>query len=178
LQTDATQKVSIVVHSIGDKLTPLEFEFVDRAQKEGKTSDWLTPRKESSWEEVAIRLDAPVRPELPRLARINRSNRQFIVLGGWVIGYAIFILVNPMFGNSVLSILLAIVLLVAPLIVMSRWLAWANREREKLQEKISIWGQAKSKWSQLWYCARDDGVFIAGQRRLIPAEQTQAFIYE
>lgn len=34
------------------------------------------------------------------------------------------------------------------------------------------------RWNQLYYCYRDDGVFIPGQNRFVPAGQMQTLLYE
>ena len=57
------------------------------------------------------------------------------------------------------------------------WLA-ERYVKNQYQQKLSSWQRAVNKYSQLFYCARDAGVFIKGQNRVVPIEQMQSFLYE
>jgi hypothetical protein len=46
------------------------------------------------------------------------------------------------------------------------------------QQKLGLWERAMSRYESLYYCARDAGVFMPGQARLVPMEHMQAFLFE
>jgi len=53
--------------------------------------------------------------------------------------------------------------------------------REKWEREcpaLVAWRRACARWNQLYYCARDDGVFIPGQTRLIPVDRMRDFLYQ
>ena len=43
---------------------------------------------------------------------------------------------------------------------------------------IPIWQHAMDRWNQLYYCYRDDVVFIPNERRSVPIEQMRNLIYQ
>jgi len=57
------------------------------------------------------------------------------------------------------------------------WLIKRYIER-RYRERYDQWRKAKSKWDGLYYCTQCAGVFLAGQRRLVPVEQMEAFLFE
>lgn len=111
--------------------------------------------------------------------------------GGWLLtGFIILILAGAIFG------LLGGIGLVGTseertnAIIMFPWflgiaialLWWRNREgskrRRKFEQEIAIWKEVIRKWNRLYYCARDDSVFILGQNPFVPVDQMTAFLYE
>lgn len=71
------------------------------------------------------------------------------------------------------------VLLVA-LLVSAPVVAWHSyqvaRWRKQLPQEQAQWQQAMTKWQQLYYCARDDGVFLPGKTTLIPVGMLQQWL--
>ena len=57
------------------------------------------------------------------------------------------------------------------------WLIKRYIERRYL-ERYQQWEKAKSKWNRLNYCEQCAGVFLPGQRRLVPVEQMESFMFE
>lgn len=57
------------------------------------------------------------------------------------------------------------------------WLIKRYIER-RYRERHDQWEKAKSKWDRLYYCAQCAGVFLPGQRRLVPVEQMESFLFE
>jgi hypothetical protein len=45
-------------------------------------------------------------------------------------------------------------------------------------EAITTWEKAIIKWNKLYYCARDDGVFIPGETILVPTNRMLDFLYQ
>jgi len=54
----------------------------------------------------------------------------------------------------------------------------AARADEKRKRAYPAWQKAIQKWNSLYYCGRDDGIFIPNEERFVPVEQIQAFLYE
>lgn len=57
------------------------------------------------------------------------------------------------------------------------WLVKRYIER-RYRERYDQWRKAKSKWDRLYHCAQCAGVFLPGQRRLVPVEQMESFLFE
>jgi len=47
----------------------------------------------------------------------------------------------------------------------------------RLSKDKAKWAEAKRRWERLYYCERDDGVFIPGETPFIPIEKLQEFLY-
>lgn len=56
-----------------------------------------------------------------------------------------------------------------------------NRMRRSKQRKYPIekerWERAVARWQRLYYCFRDDGVFIPGETPFMPIDSMQEFLY-
>jgi hypothetical protein len=60
--------------------------------------------------------------------------------------------------------------------------SWRDRhriweEREQYPVHYERWQRAYERWQQLYYCARDDGVFLPKEARFVPIEQMEALLY-
>ncbi len=82
-------------------------------------------------------------------------------------------------------VFLPLLIFVVTAFLLTRWFV-VSRHRESQQfrqaeasypEQLIEWEHAYSRWERLYYCHRDDGVFIPAQTRLIPVNQMQAFLY-
>jgi hypothetical protein len=177
LQSDSTQKVSVIVNSVNGNLSPREFEWLNSTKSDGKSADWPSPRSEPSWDSVAKKLARPPKPELPTFAKLNRANMRTL---RYLIWFIIFLSLGT-FASRIPGTVgfsgFLIAFLVTTAIVVG-WLKYSNRAAKHFQVNLDRWGQAQGKWYNLWYCARDNRVFIAGQRRLIEPEQMTAFLHE
>jgi hypothetical protein len=49
-------------------------------------------------------------------------------------------------------------------------------EKNRVKAEYPIWKRKKAIWGQLYYCHRDDIVFIPGRRMYVPADQTHEFL--
>jgi len=56
----------------------------------------------------------------------------------------------------------------------------ANYKKQvaQLQVEIPRWERAMQRWSALYYCARDDGVFIPSENTFVPITQMMDYIYQ
>ena len=51
------------------------------------------------------------------------------------------------------------------------------RQMSERLAKAQKWERAMNRWERLYYCARDDGVFIPGETPFIPMNKVQEFLY-
>lgn len=71
-------------------------------------------------------------------------------------------------------VLLAALLVSVPIVT---WHSYqVARWRKQLPQEQAQWQQAMTKWEQLYYCARDDGVFLPGKTTLIPVRMLQQWL--
>jgi hypothetical protein len=96
-----------------------------------------------------------------------------------------FPLLFTTYRENPLLIFVPVIIILCASAIMIRW-AWlsSRRETRKLREaeaqyplQVEAWKHALERWEQLYYCQRDDGVFIPAQTQLIPVNQMQAFLY-
>lgn len=70
-------------------------------------------------------------------------------------------------------------------IVLTRWILLSlRRETRTTSQKqteyplqLQNWERAVQRWEHLYYCYRDDGVFLPSQPRLVPLNDMQSFLY-
>ncbi len=108
------------------------------------------------------------------------------ILGLMIVGAVCSLpLLYTTYRENPLLIFVPVVILLFAAIVLIRW-AWlsSRRETRTLREaeaqyplQVEAWKRALERWKQLYYCQRDDGVFIPAQARLIPVNEMRAFLY-
>jgi hypothetical protein len=75
--------------------------------------------------------------------------------------------------------LLFSLLLLAVGTIIAVWIIWHRpKDRVAHGEAVERWERAIAMWSRLYYCARDDIVFIPGQSRSVSAHSMMALLYE
>lgn len=137
--------------------------------------------------------------------KIPREHQTHSFLWNWVIGIPAFVLSIPVAALLGLQDIVSWLVVFGVLLLLTfyptllafryffpsykayaRWRkedeALAKREIDlNYQEDVAIynkWPAAVEKWQRLYYCARDDGVFVPNQSRFVPVEQMQSFLYE
>lgn len=176
-QSDSTLLVSLLVHQIDESLTPGEYEALLSAKARGEARDWMAPKKENSWKELKSKLTLLEKPKLTSLARISETTVRYLGFAAFPLAIGLIGWLGPLIPRDMLF--LDACLLIAPFALpMALWVFVVQKSDKDLQKKLPIWGSAKSEWGKLWYCARDNGAFIAGKNRLIPPDQMRSFLYE
>jgi len=91
----------------------------------------------------------------------------------------------PTYRENPLLIFFPGVIFAAAAVILMRWVWLSNRrETQTLREaearysrEIEQWKRALVQWEQLYYCYRDDGVFLHGQAVLVPTDQMKQYLY-
>jgi hypothetical protein len=79
-----------------------------------------------------------------------------------------------LFGAPVLLLLFLLSIGVALLVAGRKLMQWQTRQF--LMEKPA-WENAVRRWQRMYYCARDDGVFIPGEASFMPIDKVQELLY-
>jgi hypothetical protein len=108
------------------------------------------------------------------------------ILGLMIVGaMCSFPLFFTTYRENPLLIFVPVSIILFAAIILTRW-AWmsSRRETKTLNEaqadyplQVEAWKRALERWEQLYYCHRDDGVFIPAQTQLIPVNEMRAFLY-
>lgn len=72
----------------------------------------------------------------------------------------------------------SIALAVPMMIIAGPWLVIIERRRRVYKSRLESWRRVYEKWRAPFYCSRCHGVFVAGQRRLVPIEEAKTLLYE
>lgn len=179
LHSDTTQRVSLIVHLVSGDISPAEYDHLSVALSRGEARNWSSPHTASSWDELAKQLALPEKPELSPIAKLSSTSLRYFSIAWLFAGSVLFFLLLdyapvPTGCAGVLSCLI----LFFPLIVAWRWSVFMVKSNIEIEKKVSNWGVAKSKWHQLYYCARDNCVFVPGQQRVIEPKDVRAFLHE
>lgn len=83
------------------------------------------------------------------------------------------------FGALSLLSLLPLLLLLPPMVlfVVVPWMV-RNHFKQLYHQQLNEWERAQRGWDELLHCAQCAGVFMPGQKRLVPLEHMQAFLYQ
>lgn len=193
-QTDSTILVSLLVHQALDELSPEEVDKLFTAANNGVMREWDLPVGEVSWAEFAKKISLPLKPERgfamsgDLLLPARFLNLKGLMYRDWYSDFA-WIGMLP-FGLSLMSCLaacslfmqseftLAALLFVVAFLTSFGMISLIMWAQQKYSQAIDRWGVAQDRWDDLWYCSRDNAVFIGGQHKLIPTNQVKALLYK
>lgn len=82
-------------------------------------------------------------------------------------------------------VLIPIVGVTVFVVLLLRWIVVSLvREVRKLRDEragypaeVEIWERSYARWKELYYCSRDDGVFLPNQTVLVPSAQMKPYLY-
>jgi hypothetical protein len=141
---------------------------------------------------LATKLSPPKKPTKPSgygCAGALLMTRMGLALVGSVLLLALFVCTYPFLmslyqqNNLVFVAAIGVGLALIGLIVLWVFRAgWrdtrSTREgRTSYEPRLQAWEQAYARWQQLYYCERDDGVFIPDHGTFISAEKMGAYLY-
>jgi hypothetical protein len=78
--------------------------------------------------------------------------------------------------NFIALLPVGIFFLVGAFFILQKHLQNRRTARTEFQNKIRSWERSFEAWKQLFYCARCDGVFIAGKSPFIPMDEKDRFL--
>jgi pSer/pThr/pTyr-binding forkhead associated (FHA) protein len=104
-----------------------------------------------------------------------------LMLGTFLFGGVVSLLDPTGFTTGAVGITgIASVCFFVPALAVGIGIPWLIKRyiERRYRERYDQWGKAKSKWDRLYYCNQCAGVFLPGQRRLVPVEQMESFLFE
>ncbi len=143
----------------------------------------------TSRSDLATKLAPPRKPAQPHgygWAAVYGLGRLALVAFVGVLLIAVIVISFPLFFNTYshhpLLILIPIAVIGAFVVSSIWWLAGSSVndvrvrkvERDSYDGKLQAWKRMTSQWNELYYCARDDGVFTLKQRVLVPLSAYQS----
>ena len=57
-----------------------------------------------------------------------------------------------------------------------RQIRLTSEQRNSYDARVQVWEDSRKRWQQLYYCFRDDGVFLPGQSSFIPINQMSDYL--
>lgn len=57
-----------------------------------------------------------------------------------------------------------------------RQIRLTSEQRNSYDARVQVWEDSRERWQQLYYCFRDDGVFLPGQSSFIPINQMSEYL--
>ena len=177
-RNDRAEKVSAIVNRDTVQISGSSQStstYVDRnGYTRRETSD--NPFSGVQQSNLAARLSPPAKPEAK-----GACLRYLLYLPVLWIGIICFAgLVLP--GNSDLPLktLAGVGLVVSILLLVWITLSIRNvnrKAKEKQAQEMARWNKAVARWEQLYYCHRDDVLFVPGQSETIPVQSMLDYLY-
>lgn len=184
---DQVQKVSAIVASQTQEISGGSWETQVYVDKKGKkhTEDHYTPYSGTQMSVLAQRLSPPEKPDA------GFSTGIIIAIGFLMVAGVCGLLGLFTIMSSSLSVALAdasfYVLCITPTFVFGvlgilLFLVSSISHREKVtqvkQVEIPRWEKAMRRWEQLYYCYRDDNIFIPHENVSVAVPQMKTYIYQ
>lgn len=188
-RADTVRKVSALV---GDATHAAESSGIAYVQAEHGLDVIPVVQTSVSRSALAARLSPPRKPTKPSgygCVGALLITRLGLALVGSVILLALFMCTYPflmtLYQQNNLLFVAAVGLGLALIGLMVVWVfrsGWrhaqlAREGRMTHEPRLDDWERAYTRWQQLYYCQRDDGVFIPGQNVFVPIEQMNDYLY-
>lgn len=141
---------------------------------------------------LASALARPTKPIGPptggwfrRFPTIRLTCAGFVLVLISICAVVTFPFLYPTYRASPLLVLVPLALFLGSAVVMVRgiWISVKREARSDREKELSYpielqqWERAVERWEQLYYCFRDDGVFLPSHAGLIPIAQMKQFLY-
>ncbi len=175
---DKMQKVSTIVASQTREISGGSWQTEVYVDKKGKkqSEDHYTPYSGTEMSVLAQRLSAPGKPDAGSNALAVMGAVTLLGISGLCGCIGLFASSDKNSG-SIVPILIAIV---CGLIGIVIWVSSNNSHQERVEQvqrvEIPRWEKAMVRWNQLYYCFRDDRVFIPSEKA-VPISQMMEYIY-
>jgi hypothetical protein len=179
-QIDMVLKVS-ALHSGGVSST--EYEVIVPIQLGSTVTPVSSKRVGVSQTELSKKLAPPSKPEPKDYAVYNDTERVLKTLATLAVCLGLVLAIwgqcanlATLGGQGLLQLILGIALVGCGGAYI--YFVTSRREKQAMAVLMSRWKRAIARWNQLYYCSRDDGVFIPGQSHFVPVDQMTDFLYE
>jgi hypothetical protein len=131
---------------------------------------------------IAGLLSPPLEPRKPDLG-LQKVILMFgtYIIGGLIISGAIELIRD--FESDFLNIFvitLLVVIILIPALIIFRKILKNEKTRVTIWKNVDIpsWQNAMKRWDRLYYCSRDDIVFILGESKVVPVREMTTLLYE
>lgn len=114
-------------------------------------------------------LAPPVKPDIEEL--IKRPD----TIGWWISACGMFGGITYLFHHSELISGISVIAFFVGIIL--HFVELDKRRQDARKHLIPKWETAAEKWNRLYYCGREDIVFIPGQGVSVPAGTMETFLY-
>ena len=176
-RNDRAEKVSAIVNRDTVQISGSSQStstYVDRnGYTRHETSD--NPFSGVQQSNLAARLSPPAKPEARGACLRYLLYLPVLLLGGAC--FAMLTVAGPsQSGKTMAGVGMLVVILLLVWITLS--IRNVNRKaKEKQAQEMFRWNKAVSRWEQLYYCHRDDVLFVPGQSETIPVQSMLDYLY-
>jgi hypothetical protein len=169
-QIDMVQKLSVLYEG---GIAKIQYQAWVPPPPGSKLPPILTKREGTNQTALSARFAPPPQPSVKTVKAPPLNSRyKFLALGLFLIS-----LVLSFTSNYILVSYIILASAVIPLVI---GLMKREEERNRIwrENVVPRWERAMSKWNSLFYCARDDGVFIPKDGNWVSAENIETFLWE
>lgn len=176
-KNDKVEKVSAIVNRDTVQISGSSQStstYVDRnGYTRHETSD--NPFSGVQQSNLAARLSPPAKPEAKGACLRYLLYLPVLLLGGAC--FAMLTVAGPsQSGKTMAGVGMLVVILLLVWITLS--IRNINRKaKEKQAQEMVRWNKAVARWEQLYYCHRDDVLFVPGQSETIPVQSMLDYLY-
>lgn len=206
-RNDRAEKVSAILRSQTQNIQGTTYQKQASVRQVGNTLQTITeqvaiPVQSSQMSELARHLAAPVRPKKKSAPDIAGKSTHYVLIGTIVfillglcsLSCTITYLVN---SYTTLEILVASVVALVSVAIVVRCVSFGipNERKRNAQKKVDAeqkrqafllqeqnkhkqWEKAMERWNKLYYCGRDDCVFLPGTNTSAPITDMYKYLYE
>ncbi|MBE2183482.1 MAG: hypothetical protein IAE89_08665 [Anaerolineae bacterium] len=188
-QADAVRKVTSIIN---DGTTHTESNRIGMSISGNDTAFYSGLGNSVSHTGLASALAAPKKPSQPSRKGLSAIFPSFrLTCTGSILGLIMLSVVcsfpalYPTYRENPLLIFIPVVIFVVAAIVLMRWV-WLSKRRETqiLREgdthyslEMEQWKRALARWEELYYCYRDDGVFLPNHAVFVPIARMKQYLY-
>lgn len=174
-KNDATQQVNLVVQMVEGALSPAAYENLELKYKSGQGSDWATPAGEESWSALARKFSMPSRPRLSIFGSYNLFLYPLAVL---YIFFIVYMFMTATVMNMTVTVMrgLLCVVTVGMFLLGTVAVFVGRRKKREFDGQLQVWNEQKERYDKLYYCARDNKIFLPGSTECVSPKEMKQLI--
>ncbi len=163
---DKVAKVTVLIHQGTHVITgkmPVTTTHYDSDGHQHSTTDW-SEFSGTQKSDLALLLSPPQKPSHGWISIWNGSFIPIAIFIGLIsISPIVMAFQQDKFIYGLGLFLLGLVMMAVAIGVWKFNKTYRQKAKEALQPKMDIWNHAMSRWEKLYYCSRDDCVYIPGE---------------